>query len=301
MNFRIEKIDSFTGHKDSVFTLSKSNNEHTFYSTGAEGLVVEWDLNHPDIGKPIVQLPNSIYCLFLDSTNNNLIIGNNTQGIHTIDLDRNLESANIKLSKSSFFDIKTYKNNIFIGDSEGIIHVIEKDTFKQKKHIKASEKSVRRLALNVDTQELAAAYSDHTVKIFDINSFELKRVLLGHNNSVFTLKYINKGKTLVSGSRDAHLITWDVQENYKLQKNIAAHNFAINDIIEIEDKNLLVTCSMDKSIKIWESDSLKLLKVIDKARFAGHGTSINRLLWMENKKILLSASDDRTISMWNLF
>jgi WD40 repeat protein len=57
---------------------------------------------------------------------------------------------------------------------------------------------------------------------------------------------------------------------------------------------------MDKSIKVWDMEALKLLKVIDKARHAGHGTSVNKLLWTNYNDQLASASDDRTISIWNI-
>lgn len=55
---------------------------------------------------------------------------------------------------------------------------------------------------------------------------------------------------------------------------------------------------MDKSIKIWEAATFRLLKVIDRARHAGHGTSVNKLLWLEYHDRLISASDDRTVSIW---
>jgi WD40 repeat protein len=57
---------------------------------------------------------------------------------------------------------------------------------------------------------------------------------------------------------------------------------------------------MDKSIKVWDAQNLRLLKVIDKGRHAGHGTSVNKLLWTSFNNQLLSASDDRTISAWDL-
>ena len=57
---------------------------------------------------------------------------------------------------------------------------------------------------------------------------------------------------------------------------------------------------MDKSIKVWDTTELKLLKVIDKARHAGHGTSVNKLLWTSFNDQLISASDDRTLSVWSL-
>ncbi|MFT7151210.1 MAG: WD40 repeat protein, partial [Nonlabens sp.] len=61
-----------------------------------------------------------------------------------------------------------------------------------------------------------------------------------------------------------------------------------------------VTCSMDKSIKVWDAETFQLLKVIDKARHAGHGTSINKVLWTNFNNLLLSASDDRSISTWDI-
>ena len=57
---------------------------------------------------------------------------------------------------------------------------------------------------------------------------------------------------------------------------------------------------MDKSVKVWQTADLTLLKVIDKARHAGHGTSVNKLLWSSYNDQVVSASDDRTISIWDV-
>ena len=121
-----------------------------------------------------------------------------------------------------------------------------------------------------------------------------------HDNSVFTLKYSPDYRFLLSGSRDARLKSWNVWENYSLEKKIVAHIYAINHIEYSPDGQYFATASMDKSIKIWDAERLKLLKVIDRARHAGHGTSVNRLLWSAHQNTLLSASDDRRISVWQL-
>ena len=76
--------------------------------------------------------------------------------------------------------------------------------------------------------------------------------------------------------------------------------YAINYLSYREDGKCLATCSMDKSIKIWDVENRKLLKVIDKARNAGHGTSINKVLWSTYSGNIVSVSDDRTISIWQL-
>jgi WD40 repeat protein len=76
--------------------------------------------------------------------------------------------------------------------------------------------------------------------------------------------------------------------------------FAINDIALSPNGKYFATASMDKSIKIWDTEKMQLLKVIDKARHAGHGTSVNKLWWSSFNNQLISASDDRSISVWEI-
>jgi WD40 repeat protein len=92
---------------------------------------------------------------------------------------------------------------------------------------------------------------------------------------------------------------WDIK-TLTLEKDVVAHMYAINHIAFSPDERHFVTCSMDKSIKVWDSQSLQLKKVIDKSRHAGHGTSVNKVLWMPFNNWLVSCSDDRSISVWSI-
>jgi WD40 repeat protein len=85
-----------------------------------------------------------------------------------------------------------------------------------------------------------------------------------------------------------------------LEENVVAHLYAINYLSFREDGKFLVTCSMDKSLKIWEMTTYNLVKVIDKARNAGHGTSINKVFWSTYSGVIVSVSDDRTIAIWQI-
>jgi WD40 repeat protein len=137
------------------------------------------------------------------------------------------------------------------------------------------------------------------IRVFDFD-LRLKREWKAHENSIFTLLYSSDGRTLFSGSRDARLKTWDVTNDYQKAAEVVAHLFAINHIDFSPDNKHFVTCSLDKSIKVWDLEEMKLLKVIDRARHGGHRTSVNKLLWTSHEEQLLSASDDRTISVWHI-
>jgi WD40 repeat protein len=296
----IEKIDTFGGHRDCVYTLEHGPQPNQLFSAGADGLIVRWRLDRPDLGELVANIPASVYALALHPATGLLWVGQNYEGIHLIDTLNKKEVGSLKLTSAAIFDIKFYKNDAFVAISDGVVAVLDTEQMAIKKYLKASDQSARCIAINPVEREMAVGYSDNTIRIFDLATYDLKRVIPAHTNSVFTLVYSPDFRFLLSAGRDAHLKVWDVEKTYDLQNDIVAHLFAINHLTFSPDGNLIATASMDKSIKIWDADTYRLLKVVDRARHAGHGTSINKLLWTDYHQELLSASDDRTISVWKV-
>ncbi len=297
---QVTKIDQFSGHRDCIYTLVQGIKEDEFFSAGGDGQVVKWSLQKPDLGKLVAQVPSTIYALAVDYAQNHLWIGQNQEGINRIDLANNTQHSSLKLDGGAIFDIKINNNLAFVAMHSGMVYVIDIERFIIVKKILATHNSARTLAICSQLNHLAVGYSDHVIRIFDLTTFELKYLLKGHSNSVFTLQYSHTAQFLISAGRDAHLRRWNVQEQYAPMEAIPAHLYAINHIVFSPNNKLLATASMDKSIKIWDAHTLKLLKVVDKARHAGHGTSINKLIWSNFKSLLVAGSDDRHISIWQL-
>lgn len=295
----IEKIDTFGGHREPVYTLERGQQNDRFFSAGGDGQVVQWRMNRPDVGELIATVPASIYSLALHPMNGLLWIGQNYEGIHLVNPDSKQETASLKLTSAAIFDLKFYRNDAFVALSDGIVVVLDAEQLAIRKHIKASDQSARCIAINPVEREIAVGYSDNVVRIFDLTTYALKQQIPAHTNSVFTIAYSPDFRYLLTAGRDAHLKVWDAHQNYAQQHDIVAHLFAINHLAFSPDGHLLATASMDKSIKIWDAETYRLLKVVDRARHAGHGTSVNKLLWV-NSDQLLSASDDRTISVWKM-
>lgn len=295
----INKLNTLTGHKDSIYTLERSGEKNIFFSAGGDGLVAMWDLNHPDTGRLIAQSPASVYAINYFEPDNTLIIGQNFFGIHVIDLLSNKQKKTLKLTGSAIFDIKNYQNNIIAAIGDGTVSIVNYDGFEIVRQVKASNKSARTIAINVEREEIAVGFSDSSIRIYDPD-LQLKKEIREHTNSVFSLKYSPDSKYLLSAGRDARLKAWDASAGYELAESIVAHIYAINHIDYRPDGKYFVTCSLDKSIKVWDAGSLRLLKVIDKARHAGHGSSVNKLFWSDYQDQLISCSDDRTISIWDL-
>ncbi len=296
----VHKINTLTGHKDCIYTVEKSGEDHIFFSGAGDGFVVAWDLNQPENGQVVAQVPSSVYALHYAKQENALIIGQNFFGLNVIDLHNNKQKNMVRFTSVAIFDVKSHQKKIFTATGDGAITVLNIEDLKIIHQIKASTKSARSIAVNPEKQEMAVGFSDHVIRIYDINNFQLKKEIREHKNSVFSIVYSPDGRYLLSTGRDANLKFWSVDEEYEKAESIVAHIYAINHIDYRSDGKYFVTGSMDKSIKVWDASNFRLLKVIDKARHEGHNSSVNKLFWSGHQDQLVSCSDDRTISVWDL-
>ncbi len=297
---QVSKLHTFVGHKDSIYTIEPLESMPYFFSGAGDGMVVKWDFNEPDQGQLVAKMQNSVYALQSIPERNQLVIGHNFQGIHVIDLKENKEIGSLALSNAAIFDIKYVSNKLLVGTGSGKVYIVDLDGLRILEVLETTHKSARCISLNADYNEFAVGYSDHNIRVYDLSSHSLKFELAGHTNSVFTVGYHPQLPLLISAGRDAHIKAWDLKHSYQPHQDIAAHMYAINHLEFSPNGHHFVTCSMDKSIKVWDAQEFKLLKVIDKSRHAGHGTSVNKLYWSKYNQQLVSCSDDRTISVWDL-
>lgn len=296
---QIERLDTFGGHRDSVFALILSDQPGHFYSAGADGQVADWDAAQPDLGTLVARLPASVYALARDPQSGLLWVGQNYEGLHFIDPAQKQAIGSLKLTSGAIFDIQFYGPTAFVALADGVVVVLDVPSRSVRKHLKAASQSARCIAINPVEREVAVGYSDNLIRLFDLQTFELKRVLTGPANSVFTVAYSPDFRHLLAGGRDAHLRSWDVEADYRPDHDIVAHLYALNHLAYSPDGHWLATVSMDKTVKLWEADTLRLRKVIDRARHGGHSTSVNRVLWLTGDTFA-TASDDRTVILWRI-
>ena len=301
LQINVEKLTQFNGHKDAIYSLEEVND--TLISGGGDNLVAKWSLKTQTSEKLIAKSQSTIYALKL-ILNNRLVIGQRSGEIHVIDLNNKKLLHSLSYTPRAIFGVldNPKKNVLYTISEDGHLCVWSMDTFKMLKLIKVSDQSLRSIDIDPIKQTMAVGASDNDIYIYDISGDfpkPLKR-LKNHQNSVFSVKYLKGTPYLVSGSRDAHLNIWDAENNYDLQHRVPAHNYTVNSIVQSPDHKLFATGSRDKTIKVWNTKSFKLLKVIDLEKLGGHSHSVNKLLWSEATGYLISAGDDRKVMVWDV-
>ena len=295
----VNKLQTLKGHNDAIYTLIGVG-ESYFLSGAGDGMVAMWNLKDPENGQLIAKVPASVYALAYHAQSEQLVVGQNFEGIHFIDVASKTETGSLKINDKAIFDLQFVGDKLLVGTGSGEVYVVDWQQNSILKTLNYSTMSARAIAVHPENREFAIGYSDHSIRVFDSTRFELIREIKSHTNSVFTLKYSPDGQYLLSAGRDAHLKIWVVDQAYEMAEDIVAHMYAINNLHFSPNGKHFVTCSMDKSIKVWDAVNFKLLKVIDKARHAGHGTSVNKVYWSPFDNQLVSCSDDRTISIWDI-
>ncbi|WP_151088293.1 WD40 repeat domain-containing protein [Hymenobacter baengnokdamensis] len=297
------RIGTLAGHRDAVYALAGRPDSDRIFSGSADGMVVAWDSARPEAdGELLARVENSVYALRELPGRGLLLLGHNFQGVQAIDLPSKTLAFATALPPVAIFDIvySETRQRLYCALGDGTLAVLRGSDFRLEHLLRLSAKSLRCLALHEGRHELAVGSSDWKVYVLDLDSLQIKNSLSEATNSVFTLTYTPDGRHLLAAGRDAHLRRYDTTQDYALADSIVAHMYAINHLAFSGDGRYLASCSLDKSIKLWDPASLALLRVLDRARTAGHGTSVNKLVWPGNPHRLVSCSDDRSLAVWQV-
>jgi WD40 repeat protein len=298
MNIEIQHI--IKGHADAVYYLCLGHEKHLFYSGSADHFVGCWNNNTGEFEQPLVKSTGSIYSLYHDSANQNLFVGERNGIILKVDLTKEIPPKAIQAHDGDVFSLIEGKDGqIISGGGDGHLKVWTKDLLLIK-DFHMSNKNIRCIQFFEEDNEILVGLSDHTIRVLNADTFEHIQILEDHKNSVFTIEKIDSNR-FISAGRDAVFMVWLRENNHwKNTETIPAHLYTVNHLSLSPNKKLLASASRDKTIKIWDAESLELLKVLDRTKYpTSHTHSVNRLLWL-NDDTLISTGDDRKVISWKI-
>ena len=168
---------------------------------------------------------------------------------------------------------------------------------------------------------LVSGSRDKTIAIWDLESQRRVRTLSGaHMASVLCLQFDERPEQdiVVSGGSDSFVVIWSFSTGRIIRKMDQAHSESVLNLRF--DDEYLITCSKDKTIKIWNRKEVFLddgvVPAVAKRQLElnnpmnpikeytllvtleGHGAAVNAIQ-VHNRQIV-SASGDRTIKAWDI-
>lgn len=149
---------------------------------------------------------------------------------------------------------------------------------------------------------IASGSEDSIVRLWNLQTLDAKS-LRGHTEYIFTLAFSPEGQILASGSADKTIRLWDVATGNCI-KVLRGHTGMVaglafspipSDLIESETEGgyLLVSCSYDRTVRLWNPETGQLLDTLPEY----YAMSVD--FSPDGKSIAVGTFDD-TVRIWDL-
>lgn len=288
------KFKEFSGHGAGIYSLAFDG--QFIYSASADHYVARWNIETGEQDRFAIKFDFPAYSIALLNNADFLAVGLSSGDLHIFDLINRVEVKFYKQHTKAIFCIaeNQAKKQFYTVDADGNLSIWDTEKFSLLLYLPIDCGKVRRIAIDESGENFALACQDGTIRIFETAYFNEIRTIKAHEGGTTSLVFVPNNE-IISGGKDAHICRWNWKSEICL-KRIPAHNFSVYDLQVLKTKNLLVSASRDKTIKVWNLQDLSIYQRID-LKQKGHRHSVNALQILDDTSFV-SASDDKRILCW---
>lgn len=293
-----------------VFTFSQEWQDHAapiyaltyfkkncFFTGGADKIVALWDINKKENLPFHIKVDFGIYHLHFEVETNYLFISQSKGGVHIINTIEKKEIAYLLGHKKGVYKTLVAKNyNVIIClGGDGLCSFWNLTTFKHIKTIPISSGKLRDALIQEDSVWITCGNGNLTqISLLD---FDVMCTIQIAEEAIYTaLLHPKNGNILLCAGKDA--LIYAVNIITKQTFSFPAHNFGIYKLIAIPNSNMFISCSRDKSIKVWNIQDYSFIQKLSYKNKQGHTASVNNILFDTTADTLISIGDDKRIIAW---
>jgi WD40 repeat protein len=112
---------------------------------------------------------------------------------------------------------------------------------------------VRAVQFSPDSQTIASASEDNTVRLWARHRNPLDTILQGHDRAVWGVSFSPDGNAIATASHDQTVRLWQLEDRELAQTPvILPHEAEVNRVEFSPDSELLATVSDDTQLRLWD-------------------------------------------------
>ena len=190
-----------------------------------------------------------------------IINGNVWAGLQNgevIVLTKELEiKKRIKFANDRVRGFDVFENQVAVAFSDNLTRIIDSDTMEVKHELRGHKNSVFAAKFHPSGKYVISTGRDVHIKVWDSQAdYVLRESVAAHLYTVNDVIFRRDGRYFVTASMDKAIKLWDAH-NFRLLKVLdkhrhAGHGNSVNKLLWMNYQDLLVTCSDDRSISVWE-------------------------------------------------
>ncbi|MEP1035133.1 WD40 repeat domain-containing protein [Ekhidna sp.] len=173
-------------------------------------------------------------------------------------LSKNLEIKNrIKYANDRVRSFDRYANQVAVAFSDNTIRIIDSQSMEVLNELKGHKNSVFASKFHPSGKYLISGGRDAQLKVWDSQAdYVLRESIAAHLYTINDVIFRADGRYFVTASMDKAIKLWDAH-SFRLLKVLdkhrhAGHGNSVNKLLWMNYHDLLVTCSDDRSISVWE-------------------------------------------------
>ena len=151
---------------------------------------------------------------------------------------------------------------------------------------------LRGFDFSTDGRFFASCSIDHTVRIWDAETYQPVAALEGHSDEVYSVSYSPDGRWIASGSSDGTVMVWNADTHDRVH-TLRGHRGTVYTVVFAADAGHLISGGEDATVRVWDATTGECVRVIEEHRSAVVAARYNR-----NVQVLATASIDGTIELW---
>ncbi len=148
-------------------------------------------------------------------------------------------------------------------------------------------------AISKDARIILSASSDHTLRIWNMESGICEHILQGHTDAVNSCALSTDGKWALSASTDKTLRLWDTRTGQCLRV-FEGHTGKVTDCALSHDSTFFLSSSYDQTVRLWDIQT-QMCVILH-----GHEERVTCCALSSDGRFALSGSYDKTLRLWSV-
>jgi WD40 repeat protein len=144
-----------------------------------------------------------------------------------------------------------------------------------------------------DGKLIVTASVDHTARVWDAATGQLRTTLTGHTGPVNDAGFSPEGKRIVTASDDGTARVWDAVTG-QLRATLTGPAVEVRKAAFSPEGKRVLTTSADNSARVWDAETGLL-----RATLSGHTRVVYDAVFSPDGKRIVTASDDGTARVWD--
>ncbi|MBU0618040.1 MAG: WD40 repeat domain-containing protein, partial [Planctomycetes bacterium] len=151
---------------------------------------------------------------------------------------------------------------------------------------------LRDFDFSADGQSFASCSSDHTVRIWDAETFQPVAAMEGHRDEVRSVAYSPDGRWIASASSDGTVMVWNADTHDRVH-TLRGHQGTVYTVVFAADARHLISGGEDATVRVWDAVTGECVRVLEE-----HRSSVVAARYNRNVQVLATASIDGAIKLW---